>query len=618
MKSNGILNYAAVIITVVVIILSSAFCVFAATDDEYLVSAYDVTVSLNGDGSAEVVERVDFTFYGGFNNIMIPIAKSGDEEIEIEHVYMQRKGKLIECRQLKAGQWDADVFTGTYSLIDGSDSISVKIYGSFYRSACTVFLYYRVKNAVTRYGDVAEYRRMHIPRSWETRISSINIAIKLPEPVPAKDVKYWLHGVFIGNWSFTDSQVVRYDVPNTVPGEYVETRIVFPQSLVSECPVKSKALHLRRIMEEEREYQSSDKSDLLKAREAAARKAGQRALYERLKQRAGIVITVFSVLLILGALYFIVTTQKKLRRNGKMPAPSDFRGIDRFDPAEVRMLVSKEDTGARAMFGKLMELASRGCIGIGIRRNLEGRPRFVFEVANGTGNDELTDADRYLLDWIRDIASSSHEFDPIQLFGFTDSDEKAAMLKAFYDGWTGKVKEAYYRRNILDESITRYRNTGIIYSIVLLFLGFVIPVVFTAAAGYALLPVGLGLLVYSLELRKLTVYGEKQFVIWKSIRQAIKKGSVSAGRLPEWMGSCAALIGYGAALGAEKEAARWIAEHIGEVCGGCPLCSMMKHENLNGNELFRAVRNTVGMMDEAISTAGYACTALHNAATNYM
>ena len=103
---------------------------------------------------------------------MIPIWKNEGEEIEVSHVYMQRKDELIECRRLLAGQWDAEVFTGTYSVIDEPDHVKLKIYGSFYRSSGSVFVHYKVKNAVRRYQDVAEYQRIHIPKLWETRVSA--------------------------------------------------------------------------------------------------------------------------------------------------------------------------------------------------------------------------------------------------------------------------------------------------------------------------------------------------------------------------------------------------------------------------------------------------------------
>lgn len=606
MNSRRIIIHAMVVIGLVIVSFSTGLYVFAESDDEYLVAAYNVSVSLNGDGSADVMEQIDFTFFGGFNNIMIPIAKNQGEEIEITHVYMQRKGEIIECRQLMAGQWDAEVFTGTYGVIDEEDHVKLKIYGSFYRSAGTVFIHYRVKNALLRYRDVAEYRRMHIPDLWETRVSSINIAIRLPEPVTPRDVRYWLHGVFIGSKSFADSQVVRFDVPNTVPGEYVETRVVFPQSLVPDCPVTDDSPNLLRIMDEEMEYQNSDKSDLLKAREAAARKAGQRAFYERLKRRAGMFLSVLSVLLILAGSCYAISVRKKLNRYEKIPLSSDFRDIDRLDPVEARMLISGGKLGARAMFGKLMELAHMGFLGLGIRRDLEKRPRFVFEVIGGKNCGELPDTDRYLLDFIREIADSNREFDPIRLLGFADSHADAERLKSTYEQWARKAEEAYNCRDITDESIARYRNIGLLYGIALLLLGFIIPVAFTVAAGYALLPAGLLMLVFSLRMRKYTEYGARQLKIWEAVRDGIRKGSVTADELPSWMRPCAVAVGYGAALGVEKEAARLIAPRHEEFCEGCPLCALVKSENLDAKMLCRIAKNTLRIMDEAISSVNYA------------
>ncbi len=84
-----------------------------AEDQEYSISGYSVTSRINYDGSADITDRIDFAFYGGFNNIMIPIAKNEGEEIDVRDVYIMRKDGFIECKRLLAGQWDAEVFTGT-------------------------------------------------------------------------------------------------------------------------------------------------------------------------------------------------------------------------------------------------------------------------------------------------------------------------------------------------------------------------------------------------------------------------------------------------------------------------------------------------------------------------
>jgi len=576
----------------------------AETDDEYKVAAYDVTVVLNRDGSADVREKIDFTFYDGFNNIMIPIARNEGEEIEINHVYMQRKDKLIECKRLMAGQWDAEVFTGTYSVIDEPDHVKLKIYGSFYRSFGSVTIYYKVKNAIRRYRDVAEYQRTHIPKLWETRISSINIAVRLPEPAGSDEIAFWFHGVFVGAKELIYSQIVNFNVPDTVPGEYVETRIIFPQSQVPDCPVTDDSPNRSRIIAEEMEYQASDKADLLEARENAARRAGQKAYYERMRLRARNALSILSIILTLAAAYYILFMQKKLRHHKKKPIPDVFRDIDRLDPAEVRMLVANGRTGARAMLGKLMELTARGVIGLGTRRGLDNKVRFTFVLPGRPGNLLLNQADSYFIEWMTGLSPSNHEFDPIQLLGFMDSEEKAGTLKAAFDGWVLRVKEAYHGKNILDGSIVKYRNFGIVSGVLLLFLGLFIPIAFSVAMGYLILPSGFLLLTYSLRIRKHTEYGTEQHRIWKTIRLRIRKRTLTRDALPEWMRSCPALLGYGVALGIENEIARWIATSGQNYhdSGDCPICAHFQTGEPKDHGLDRVVKNTLSIMDEAVSS----------------
>lgn len=604
MKKSRLLNLTIILITALVLQMSAVVPSLAASDDEYKVAAYDVTVVINSDGSADIREKIDFTFYDGFNNIMIPIAKNEGEEIEVDHVYMQRKGNLIECKRLLAGQWDAEVFTGTYSVIDEADHVKLKIYGSFYRSFGSVTIYYKVKNAVRRYRDVAEYRRTHIPKLWETRISSINIAVRLPEPVRTNEVDYWLHGVFVGAKELNNNRIVNFSIPDTVPGEYVETRIIFPQKLVPDCPVTDNSPNRRRIIAEEMEYQASDKKELLEARENAARKAGQKAFYERMRQRIRTGLGVLSLLLTLAAVYYILFMQKKLLYHKKKPLPDVFWNIDRLDPAEVRMLIANGRTGARAMLGKLMELVARRIVSLGTRRSLDNKIRFTFVLPAKPDSTALSQAESYFVDWLAGLSPSNHEFDPIQLLGFMDSGEKAAKLKAAFDGWVLKVKEAYHGKNILDNSIVKYRNFGIVSGVLLMFLGLFIPITFSVAIGYLILPAGFLLLTYSLRIRKHTEYGTEQHRIWKTIRLRIRKRTLAWDALPEWMRACPALLGYGVALGIENEIAHWIVMsgriHHGNV--DCPLCTLFQTEEMKDYGLDKAVKNTLSIMDEAISS----------------
>ena len=578
---------------------------FAQTDEEYKIAGYDVTVNINQDGSADITENIDFTFYDGFNNIMIPISKNEGEEIEIAHVYMLRKEGLIDCKRLLAGQWDAEVFTGTYSVIDEENDVKLKLYGSFYKSYGSVILQYKVKNAVKRYQDVAEYDRIHIMKSWETRISDINVSIYLPNYTDPKKISYWLHGVFVGRKKLASKKIIVYNVPDTVPGEYVETRVLFPQNMVQDFPVTEKKDYYDQAVEEEAEYQKSDKTDLLAARETAARNAGLKAFNERLKQRAKNIFSIISLLLCGAAAYYFLIMQRKLHQRKSMIQPVSFNEIEMLDPAEVRMLTANGRTGARAMLGKLFEFAARGLIQIESRRGVDNKVRFIFRVCHDRDSETLNSADQYLLGWISGLSHSGREFDPIQLLGHIDTEEKAQGLKTIYDQWTIRVKEVYNGKNILDIGIVKYRNIGIIGGVLLLFLGFVIPVTLSIATGYSMIPFGLFMLIFSLRIRKHTDYGIYQHKIWKAIRQRIIKNNITFDSFPEWMRPCTSLIAYAVAIGVEKEVAQMIIDmqmlHP-EDCE-CVICSILKQkDNSMDSSLYRIIRNTLNIFDEAVSS----------------
>ena len=606
MGKNRLIDKIAALIAVSGIIMSCGMvAVFAQNDEQYKISGYDVTVNVKQDGSAEIIENIKFTFYDGFNNIMIPISKNEGEEIEVEHVYILCKAGLIDCKRLLAGQWDAEVFTGTYSVIDEANAVKVKLYGSFYKSYGSVILQYKVKNAVKRYKDVAEYDRIHILKTWETRISDVNISIYLPNGTDPGKIDSWLHGVFVGRKKLSEDRIVVYNVPDTVPGEYVETRVLFPPSLVKDCPVTEDKPYYDQAIEEEAEYQKSDKTDLLAARETAARNAGQKAFNERLKQRAKNIFSILSLLLCGVALYYFLIMQRKLHQRKNMATPATFHNIEMLDPAEVRMLTANGKTGARAMMGKLFELATREFIQVESRRGVDSKVRFIFRILQNWDSETLNAADRYLLGWISGLSHSNLEFDPIQLLGHIDSDEKAHGMKAIYDQWTIRVKEVYNGKNILDIGIVKYRNAGIISGVLLLFLGFVIPVTLSIAVGFSMIPVGLFMLIFSLRIRKHTDYGICQHKIWKTIRQRIKHNNIALDAFPEWMRPYTSLIAYAAAMGVEKEVVRMITDLLKSHPADCDclMCSIIKRQDATQDSaLYRMVKNTLNIFDEAVSS----------------
>lgn len=574
--------------------------VLAENDKEYSISNYEVSVHINYDGSLDITEDIDFTFYGGFNDIMIPISKNEGEEIEITNVYMMKKTGYIECKKLLAGQWDAEVFSGTYSVIDEENLVKLKVYGSFSKTYGSIIVHYKVKNAIKRYQDIAEYRRTHILKSLETKISQINISVYLPGATDKSSVIPYLHGVFVGNKRVYDRRTVTYHVPDTVPGEYIEARIIFPQELVDDCPVTEDAAYLEQVKQEELEYDESDKADLLKAREMFARKAGQKAFNDRLLQRVKTISMVFSIIASALGIYYIFYVGRRLRSGKKIPVPETLKEIDYLNPAEVRLMMYNGKLGARALLGKIFELLSGGWLTHEIIN--EPKPRLVFHANPDKTREGLDLADQYLMGWIADYDTDKTGFDPYALLKMTAESQRAENLKSLVDEWFKRITIGFDRKNIIGSSIVNLRNWGIVGGALLLFLGCVIPIAMSIWAGYLMIPVGLMVLLYALGIRRHTDFGISQHRIWKTLKERLVRNDISLEQLPDWMVSCQAFMGYAIALGVEKTLVAQIAENkedqsplICRLAGNCT-------DQQAKLQIGKVLHNTLTFLDQSISS----------------
>ena len=104
---------------------------FAQPQHGYRISDYEVIVKVIKNGDLDVTEKVKYSSLGNSNNAVILIDKPNGEEIEIEKVYTLIRDELIECERLSAGQWDANVFDGTYSVLQENNLVRLKVYGTF-------------------------------------------------------------------------------------------------------------------------------------------------------------------------------------------------------------------------------------------------------------------------------------------------------------------------------------------------------------------------------------------------------------------------------------------------------------------------------------------------------
>jgi hypothetical protein len=497
---------------------------------------------------------------------------------------------------LSAGQWDANVFSGTYSIIQENDLVRVKVYGTFSKRYGSIIIKYKVKNAIKRYGDVAEYSRNHIQKNWEGRISNINITVMLPIYIETAKIKPFLHGVLVGRKKVESKRSVSFNVPDTVPGEYVEARIIFPEYVMYSASVTDPENYLETILEEEEEYNESDKAELLRARENAAREAGRRAWNERMKLRTRSIAAVFSILASLFGLYTLYRIQKKLRQLKKAPIPLDIKDIDRLRPSEVRLLLANGKTGARAFLGSLLYLTSQRYLMLNKAEDTKKRNIFTFKIKETPKTDMLPDSERYLMGWVAGMLDDKGIFNPEDMILLANRTESASGLKLLYDKWQQNVLSDYAKKNKLETGIFFYRNLGLVIGSVLFFLGCLIPVSLSIWAGYSMLPVGLILFLYVLRIGNHTDYTISHLRLWKELKKRIIKSAITLDALPDWMNDSVSLLSYSVVLGTEEDLSLVLAALKKT---DAELSDIIENDQINLQEL---IRNTLAVLDKALSS----------------
>ncbi len=537
------------IIPLIIAFSLPVFC-FAQPQQGYRISEYEVIVRIQKNGDLDVTEKVKYSSLGNSNNAVILIDKQDGEEIEIKSVYTLIRDELIECQRLSAGQWDANVFNGTYSVLQENDLVRLKVYSVFKKQRGTVVVNYSVKNSVKRYGDIALFNRNHILKDWNGYASDIDIEIQLPKYTDAARIKPFLHGVLVGQKRILDGKIIKYNIPNIVPGEYVETRIAFPENLIKDAQLTARDDYLETVLLEEKEYSESDKSDLLKARENAAKEAGKKAWNEKMKQRAKVFSTIISLFASLSGLLTIYRARKELQVNQEATT-FELEDIPQLTPQEAHLLLCGK-TGARGIMGGLFNLASKGFI----------EPEFIIAENNSNVSFRLTEnqnmvhldaSEKDLIRLVGELSDESVKFDLINNSIKNMSANEKVRFKENYYAFDKNIKSNYSEKNKLTASQLYYRNLGLILGVIFFAAGCMISIAFSVLSSYLMLPMGFLVFWYSLSIQRRTAYSITRIKALRKLKDIIINTNKQEKSLPDWANNPMMLLGFSIAIGVENK-----------------------------------------------------------------
>lgn len=240
-----------------VFIISIALILIGTTKSEaslYL-NNLDFEAQINEDGSMDVVEtwdvnisdtntmyktlKIDKSKYSNLTNIVVT-------EITDDMNKTFKKTEVWKYNLEKDYYFGGINHDGEYEIAWG-----VSVGSSYARRKFQIK--YTVKDVVHKYLDCSELYWQFVGENFEISAGNITGAIKLPMNVSAADeIKVWGHTKYLnGEIYVTNTDTIEFSINNYKSGNYVETRITFPNYVVNNLEYTSYKYKLNEIIEEE-------------------------------------------------------------------------------------------------------------------------------------------------------------------------------------------------------------------------------------------------------------------------------------------------------------------------------------------------------------------------------
>ena len=181
-------------------------------------------------GDVIVNQAVTYAFDGKFHGVYYDQDLKGIKGVEDIGAQIANDDNPINLPVENSGKND------TLSIEKGSDKVRMKIYHEMDGGRATFVYRYTIKSLITNYQDTAELNWKVIGKGWEKPLSDVQIMINLPSrPVP--ELKAYGHGDLSGETKVDrDQGRVVMTLENNPARTYVETRLLFPTSVTSDCP----------------------------------------------------------------------------------------------------------------------------------------------------------------------------------------------------------------------------------------------------------------------------------------------------------------------------------------------------------------------------------------------
>ncbi|MDD3705811.1 MAG: DUF2207 domain-containing protein [Clostridiaceae bacterium] len=489
------------LIILTISMLLSAMTAYCDDDRSYYMSSFRINAKLDNMGNMDITEEITYEFNGSFRGVFRTLKTAGSDGIEAIEVYRSQSGVFSSFAQ------DNSENENTYQLINEGDGIRLKIFSAAQNESRTFTLKYRVLNAAAKYNDIAELNWKFMGEDTEVKIENFAIVITIPEGADKEQVKVFGHGPLSGVSEIIDSKTVSLKVEELPPRNYVEARVLFPPELIKDSKKAINKDALTEIMAEENEF---------------AEAANARRTRARIIVGLSFVYALFELLMIVY-LYFKYDKEYKAKFSGDY-----FRELpESYSPAVLSVLWNFGGVKPRDLTATLMDLVRRKYLELivekeetnGIFKN-RVKNEYIFKLNNNADMEVLTAHEKYIIELLIHEVGDREKISLEDIENSSKTREGAIGFKKDYDEWIGLVKSEADGFSFFDKNTTKGMLLGILTAVFGMVLGGFSAAKYENILGLVvLIIVSIILLIYSLTIKRRSIYGVEQFRMWKAFRK---------------------------------------------------------------------------------------------------
>ena len=488
---------------------------------DYSIQSANITVEIQKDGSAEVVEERTYNFSGSYS--------WADEWINLK----AKCDGVSFCENYKISNFSIsennlayvnseEETAGTYNVSVTTEKLYVKWFYTALDETKTFNLKYTINNAVTNHSDISEFYWKIIGEDWVKPTGSVTSKIFLPYEAPSDQIWAFGHGPLNGKVNITSNKEINFVADNLSSKTFFEVRILLPKN-ESFMNARKGNSTLEKILAEENKFGRETKNQFY----------------------LGLFIT---LLLAILPIWRVIVWYKRWRKFGKdLPVPEvNLSGKLHEPPSDlhpifVEALLNGNKVTGKSITATIIELARRKILSFErerVKKFLGGMKNEYCLILKDKSysTKALNKYEEDLIDLIFD-GKEKITFKEIKNVGR----ERPSETSKFWQGLTTKVKGELLALDFLDKEADKQKTKIIIEAVLSVILFFVLGT-FVPAIGIALMGMGgiflflliplyivcfIILILLAIFMDKRTEKGAMEYASWKAFREYLKDYSVT-------------------------------------------------------------------------------------------